>query len=357
MKIRNITSFFLVLILSVAFSSCDSGGSKSEFEILRAQIAKVIASSSFYKFTTADAVGKADDTTGAFLYDNTTDYQIIDVRGSADYIAARVPNADNISWSAIADDESLLESGKEIIIYCKTSNTGGFATALLNILGYNAKNMKWAMMGYNSTTVSNAFTTLDAAVSTDAEVSSKFSLPTVNSGKSSAAEIAKYQYTNKAAISGRFITNADVKLIVDAQNGTLGDGNVVLSTTASVDPDSYQIVSVRAADWYAGTGSYTDGSDVTHTNQGGHISGAVNIPTSEIANTTYLQKLDPSKKQIVYCYTGHTGAMAAAVFNMLGYDAINMKFGMAAWTSASDVNKNYTFDGAKGHVIEGTSAP
>lgn len=69
----------------------------------------------------------------------------------------------------------------------------------------------------------------------------------------------------------------------------------------------------------------------------GHISGAINIPWLQVAKTENLSKLPKDRKIVVYCYTGHTGSQTTALLNILGYDAINLKFGMTSWTLDKDI--------------------
>ena len=79
----------------------------------------------------------------------------------------------------------------------------------------------------------------------------------------------------------------------------------------------YQIVDIRSAEHYAL----------------GHIDGSINIPFKTIADDENLAKLDDTKKIVVVCYTGHTASMANMVWNMLGYDALTLKFGMSGWVA------------------------
>ena len=81
------------------------------------------------------------------------------------------------------------------------------------------------------------------------------------------------------------------------------------------------ILSVRSAEQYAK----------------GHIPGAVNVPWREVAKAENLAKLPTDKQIVVYCYTGHTASQVTAILSSLGYDAINMKFGMTGWTTDPDV--------------------
>jgi rhodanese-related sulfurtransferase len=69
----------------------------------------------------------------------------------------------------------------------------------------------------------------------------------------------------------------------------------------------------------------------------GHIPGAINIPWKSIAKSENLAKLPTDKPIVVYCYTGHTGQIAATVLKLLGYDVQNLKFGMMGWTQNAEV--------------------
>lgn len=112
--------------------------------------------------------------------------------------------------------------------------------------------------------------------------------------------------------------------------------NVVLAG----DPN-YQIVSVRAPEHYAA----------------GHIKGAINIPFKTIYEEENLAKLDPDKKIVVVCYTGHTASEATMFYNMLGYDATTLKFGMAGWTTDKAVYGLTPFPTGKAAGYETSTEP
>jgi rhodanese-related sulfurtransferase len=119
----------------------------------------------------------------------------------------------------------------------------------------------------------------------------------------------------------------------DALYENLNDGDT------SNDPF---IVSVRSADHYAL----------------GHVPGAINIPWSQIANADNLAKLPTDRQIVTYCYTGHTGQVAATVLKVLGYDAVNLKYGMMGWTTDDEVLATTRFDPETqpDYAIEGTAA-
>jgi rhodanese-related sulfurtransferase len=78
------------------------------------------------------------------------DYIIVSVRAADAYAIGHVPGAINIPWKTIAEVDNLkkLDPEKTIITYCYTGHTGQVACTLLNLLGYEAKNMKFGMMGW-----------------------------------------------------------------------------------------------------------------------------------------------------------------------------------------------------------------
>ena len=121
----------------------------------------------------------------------------------------------------------------------------------------------------------------------------------------------------------------DVAVIQKAANDYFNSGKApVISADALFenlnDGDTSNdpfVVSVRGANHYAL----------------GHIPGAINIPWKTIAEPASLAKLPTDKQIVVYCYTGHTGQIAATVLNLLGYDTLNLKFGMMGWTKNDEV--------------------
>lgn len=81
------------------------------------------------------------------------------------------------------------------------------------------------------------------------------------------------------------------------------------------------ILSVRAGDIYVE----------------GHIPGAVNIYWTDVFKPENLATLPTDQQIVVYCYTGHVGSQVTAMLNLLGYDAINLKWGMTSWTLDEEV--------------------
>jgi len=267
--------------------------------------------------------------TAQSLFDNmndgnaTNDYFVLSVRSADHYAIGHIPGAINIPWRDIGKDASLalLPTNQPIAVYCYTGHTGGIATALLNAMGYEAYNMKFGMGAW--TTDANVRVAAAFNEATDAH---DFSVETQLNTPTQTFDLATTDYSGSTdseailkAACDYVATNIEGVTSAQALFDNLNDGN------AANDPI---VVSVRSADHYAI----------------GHIPGAINIPWREIAKESNLQKLDPSKKIVIYCYTGHTGAVAAAALKLLGYDAVNMKFGMVAWTKDTAVRATSPFN-------------
>lgn len=84
----------------------------------------------------------------------------------------------------------------------------------------------------------------------------------------------------------------------------------------------------------------------------GHVQGAYNIFWKDIVKEEYLSKLPKDRQIVVYCYTGHTGEVAATVLMLLGYDAVNMKFGFMGWTLNDEALALPRFTGPAGYPVE-----
>ena len=69
----------------------------------------------------------------------------------------------------------------------------------------------------------------------------------------------------------------------------------------------------------------------------GHIPGAIHIPWKKIAEWRYLRDLPKDRKIVVYSNTGQIGGHVSAILNILGYDAVNLMWGMTSWTASTNV--------------------
>ena len=65
----------------------------------------------------------------------------------------------------------------------------------------------------------------------------------------------------------------------------------------------------------------------------GNIRGSISIPYGDTANPKKLKNLPADKTLIVIDYNGHWAAQTAAGWNMLGFNAIPLQYGIQSWTN------------------------
>jgi rhodanese-related sulfurtransferase len=325
----------LALVVALAACSSSSGSSKTDFEVVQEAVQTWLASG------TAGAVPAAA-IAPVTVYDDlqlaTPTYYVLSVRSQAHYELGHIPGAHRIDWRNVSQTANLatLPTDQKIVVYCYTGHTGGLAAAALGILGFDTVNLKWGMMNWSddptvvATTVWDASQCLDADTETTAHTlgTTVYDLPDLEVSSSSD------EATIVQAAAARWLEDATWTPIIAAQAvfDELNDGD---------STDDPIIISVRSAAHYAT----------------GHVPGAINIALADLADTEVLNKLDPEKDIVVYCYTGHTGGQATVVLNMLGYKAKNMKFGMMAWTSVAGVLNTTPFSAAPGYATTAGATP
>jgi rhodanese-related sulfurtransferase len=86
--------------------------------------------------------------------DASNDPFIISLRSADDYAKGHIPGAVNIGFTALAQKDTLakIPSNRPIVVYCYTGHTGSQATALLNLLGYDATNLLFGMCSWTQNT-------------------------------------------------------------------------------------------------------------------------------------------------------------------------------------------------------------
>jgi rhodanese-related sulfurtransferase len=282
----------------------------------KVNIDKLIMSSSYLKEKIVDDWGNQRDK-----------YQIVSVRNPDDYNSAgHIPNAINIYWIDILKDESLarLDSKKKLVIYCYYGHASMLSYTILSLLGYSCYSLDFGMMDWNlDALVKQPWDQeADYAVETKVNRSKEAYLPPViESKQGDARDMVKEMAIKYFSGEGSpVIPSTDVKAIIDDWEHKKVE---------------YQIVDVRSKRDY----------------ETGHVPFSIHIPWAKIAERENLKKLDPSRTVIVYSENGQTGQLATTVLSLLGYHAVDMKFGMMDWNKAY-VDKSKQWDGVAGYPVE-----
>jgi len=298
----------LSLVISVGGCPVVAPTATDQFETVRSAL------EAYFGSDPAGAI-KAEDVFAAM--NDTHPPYVLSVRSAEHYEIGHVPGAVNIPWREIAQvgatDE--IPSDQQVVVYCYTGHTGAVATCYLAAQGFDAVNMKFGMGSWTRDEDVRAAAAFDDAVdshdyaveTTDNPGSSTHALPVLDVTTST-------DPTEIIRAAGDAYLSGDTSPVIkaDALFELLNDGD---------DTNDPFIVSVRGSDHYAL----------------GHIPGAINIPWKTIADLDNLKKLPTDQPIVVYCYTGHTGGLAATALNLLGYDAQNLKFGIMSWTQDETV--------------------
>lgn len=216
---------------------------------------------------------------------------ILDVRQADAYEQGHLAGAINVPYGmAVAEDLMYITNdGTPVYVYCYSGQTASQITALLNVAGVNAINIRG---GFNNgiAATENYMNYVDTIA---------VSVPT-----------QEYTFDSdiQAAIT-EYFTEAEALLDTDLKFFNIKPAT--LKAAIDAGSDEYYVLSVRQADAYAE----------------GHIQGAVNIPFG-IGMQENFDILPTDQKIAVYCYTGHTASQTVAILRLLGYDAYNMSGGM-----------------------------
>lgn len=226
-------------------------------------------------------------------------YDILDIRAADAFDAGHIEGAVHSSLGSILTDAA--NTSKPILVACYTGQTASHAVVALRLSGYaDAKVLKWGMSGWHSTLsgpwLSNSGDTNGASaagspnwVTTPVTANQTFPLPS---------------YT-ATANTGPGILEERVQAMISGGFKGVASANVIAS------PTDYFINNYWAQD------------DVDHY---GHIAGAYRILPLSIENGE-IANLNSEKTIVTYCWTGQTSSMITAYLNVLGYDALSLKFG------------------------------
>ncbi len=255
---------------------------------------------------TALATKLGDATQAAQLY-------VLDIRAKADYDKGHIKGATQVDFAqwAAPDNLNKLPKDKKIIVVCYTGNTAAQTASGLRMLGFDAAVLKAGMNGWTKSTATdqvvadlnaanNPVLTTPAGTSTPAPAATTFAKPS-DSDYTVLAETAN-KVTSAMQTSG------------DYANYTVSAANL-MTKLGGADKGSLFVLDIRKTDDF----------------NNGHIEGATHVDFGAVAVPDNLKMLPKNKKIVVVCYTGNTAAQTTEILNMLGYDAVVLKYGMMGW--------------------------
>jgi rhodanese-related sulfurtransferase len=219
---------------------------------------------------------------------------LLDVRETSEVEAdGYIEGAVNIPVREVLNNlDKLPALDAPIVVYCASGHRGAMVMSALRILGYtNVRNLGGGIGGWK-----------------------KANLPLVTGSMPAAPTVL-----NSAAIV------AD-KPLFDMLNGFLS-GLPEGFYTIKADKLSEQLADAAPA--------LIDVRTAAEWDKDGHIEGAVNVPLADLFSN--LDKLPAKDKPIVvYCASGHRGAIAMMGLRLMGYENVsNLAGGLGAWKTAN----------------------
>jgi rhodanese-related sulfurtransferase len=91
------------------------------------------------------------------------DMTIISLRSTELYAGGHIPGAINIAIGSLVDNLDKIDPDSPVYVYCWTGHSAAQATALLEMLGYDAYSLKFGMCGWSDDPAINAGSCFDAA--------------------------------------------------------------------------------------------------------------------------------------------------------------------------------------------------
>jgi rhodanese-related sulfurtransferase len=346
-------SFVIMAILAICLpvlASCSNNvvasGGGNTFETVRQAADKYVNSDVPMTITSKelyDKVTKAINLTGYLIeWYNPATFStgpiIVDVRSPDDetndvYPAGHIPGSIYIPWRQITTYENLtkLPKDRDLVIYSNSGETSAQVVAILNVLGYKAASLKWGIGGWtdNASVITDRYDlgsdtlwggVAYRAVSESAQPEGTYNYPALNlSASGTNFEVVRSAADSYLSTPGSTTMSAPELF----QRIHFNDQSKNMKATYFNNPNNpaattYMapfILDIRNQEAY-GTG---------------HIEGSLNIPLKDLFKTNSLHQI-PTDQQILVCDdTGNTCGVAVALLNMLGYDAISLRWGLASW--------------------------
>jgi rhodanese-related sulfurtransferase len=264
------------------------------------------------------------------------------------YYHGHIPSAVHIPWRKITQLKMLtsLPRDRRIVVYSNTGQTGGQAAAILNVMGYDTVNLRWGMTSWTGEQkvaperydkerdIIWQNRSYRNTVATEYLPDERYPLPVLSTdGKNPSAIIwsaaddflGDYEPANisAAALYDPLFEYFGPFAISPFEE----DGKDMLVIPFGYRPSENEewfdwpfIIDVRDKNTYLK----------------GHIPGSLNIEWFDMFKTENLRKLPADRKIVVCSETGHTSAHITALLNLLGYGAVNLKWGMSGWSLAPD---------------------
>ena len=285
-RMKNLLIFLMALSMLLVWTGCEKEEEVNEFD----ELTEYLETDAPWNVNAGGWVVTAD-----VVQADLDGYFIIDIRSETVYNEGHIPGAHFTTMAGAPDYiDANNTSNLPVLVACYTGQSAAYTVSLLKLLGYDAISLKFGMSSWHSDFDSWSGNTSNAYAaqfeSTAAPTLPDNDFPELNTGYETGEEILEARVAEVLAGGFKGITASDV-----------------FASTSS-----YQIINYWAEADY---------------NTFGHIPGALQVDPNTLTTDENLSALDPGESNVIYCWSGQTSALAAAYLQVLGYDALSLKFG------------------------------
>ena len=305
----------------------ESGGGDPDFEVVRQAAATYLHGEKVLRMGADELWSRMSNG------DETDDPFILSLQAPQRYAAGHIPGALNAKLTEIAQLDQLawLPNNRLIVVYCDNGHLGQLASTLLDLLGYDAINLDYGLLGWTADEDAIADDGPDLLparagypLETEANIpAGQHPLPVLATGGLSDAEVIRLaadRWLRTSPEATILTASAVYHAIAGAGSGAGSGAGPGAGPGAGSDGSNAAqplLVDVRTPEQYAQ----------------GHLPGAISLPWQEMVELTNLAGLPTDRPIIAYSEYGQTGAAASAVLGILGYRASSMAYGIAGWTN------------------------
>ncbi len=234
----------------------------------------------------------------SYVQTNLSNLYVMDVRSATDFAAGHIEGAHNVAAADVV--EAAASAGSSTIcMVCYTGQTASWCTMALRMAGFDdAFAMKFGMASWN-----DAF-----APSWDSGASSDYVAQFSADNAPSLPVYTAMPVLHTGQTTGEAILDARIAAVLTEGFGA----NTVTAAQVFSALDDYETYNYWAAADYAAFG---------------HVPGAFQLTPGTLTTDENLTALDPDGDNVIYCWTGQTSAFTAFYLNVMGYDALSLKFG------------------------------
>jgi rhodanese-related sulfurtransferase len=202
--LRKLGAFLLILSLVLTFG-CKKDNPVEPKKNVEFETVATVGDVYFTNYVTTSGAGVNLGIADLFtnLQDGNTanDPVILDYRSAADFATGHIRGAENITLAGLADRVATLSKTKKIVNVCYTGQNSSFATAFLNLMGFDSQSLSFGMCGVSTTTGiagTDKWTTQIAAdefasqlTATVSTATQTYTFPELSTGKTTAEDIMK----------------------------------------------------------------------------------------------------------------------------------------------------------------------